>query len=557
MKRNTSEIDGTLSAKRTAWIPPMDLLPDHAIEEIMEYIAAPEIGITLDGLRSFVRFASTCRRMRDIARASPVWRAMKPADILCDIAHECDGRANGDAILRVRCGGFVADPRISACESLGTCSWYSIVEETALMGRMSSAKHACVTTTFDSVPKVMGMPSKEWMFDKAKKCTVAGVSLNMKTLETLKLRLTERPGCGPALALDLIRNPSGRGFSIDKITMCGCSLSMKLLDRNPGVTSLAFLCDTEKDWIPQILDRLPSLRDFRCTFSDADYIPTIRSKPMTTVRKLVVSGPKPSIFAIGEMPPSVMDHTSELCALFPGLEELDMSGNYCSPPGGGSSIASLGNLTALSLNMPDDPIAYVECMAELGNSDGAPLERLFISGGAGMSLEDLFRGKRCRALREVELDNRGFCAEEGSALPETLLKLRVRSRCALRPKYSLRCWDGLGAALERCGGLRELGLFQFDMTRVPRWPKVLPALRKVFVRIDKGEDCSALPRIARSFAYVTELEFDGALDDSCRFGGFVGACENVVRVTVGDRRPLRQLVSKRIEILVRRSVFNI
>jgi hypothetical protein len=523
------------------------LLPDFLVQEIIEYIVAPELGIHLGGLRSLMRVARTCRRARALVRSSPIWRRVEPAIVVEDMYREYGYTPACEA----KCGLFSELPHIAACERLGDCSRECYEVGHRLIAAMTNAKHATVLSPSSDFSDALGMLGGIWQFDKIKRCRIAdGISVRTKSLETLRLMTCVPNPDVLQTILDIHLVRAKKGFVATKVTAKGYGMSREFFEHNPGITS--FETDVfARDAIYQI-GLISELADLRCNVVTADDLPMVLTEPLQKLRVLTANAERFRGTRIPEPTPWVLRHASELFALIPNLETLDMSHNHI-PPDGISSIASLPNLVDVALWVPDDPIGYRDSLLALARSDGAPFRRMSIRGCAGLHMSWMVDGKRLDSLEELSVYNRSFTADDAASISDrasrTLRALRVGAVPKCRESYRFDKIGGILTILERCRALREL---EFELGRASgdtKWPAECPSLRSVRMRLTKNPEWYVLGAMTKAFSRVTVMTFRNHLGSMSAFAGFIRSCPNVVRVNTEGPSQLRLVVPKHVEVV--------
>lgn len=386
-----------------------DEMPDHLILDIMEFVAAPELGVSLDGLRAFAWLGATCRRMRALstgAGTESVWRAVDPGNILDDIYAECAisqlhryGQRGPEHVQRRR-ESFCAHPRLSLCETLGGRHGTAVPEVRALVasGRMLGLRHVQIDdariTNMHLLPSIVSITQHNYQ---------PGVT-------------TARAVRNPAPA-NCVRN----AYSLDKLVMpIWTAGTQRIVADEPGITSLsARHVELDAVELQDALRRLPALTELECDANAVTvHLLMNRSPPLLRLEKL-------TLFADH----GIRGPIGPLGACFPALVELHAPAVILAPEDL-RVMASMETLAVLRLYLPKEATdEHDAAIQTLGSSAGTPFRSISITRGGGISLEAFFHGRRCSKLESVTLLDRTFTWQEAGALiehaRETLTELHL------------------------------------------------------------------------------------------------------------------------------------
>jgi hypothetical protein len=575
--------DGDEEMRQAELVPFFDNVPDHLICDILEFIAAPEIGVSVDGLSAFVKFGMTCKRMRALVNGSAVWKRVDPGEI----GFEMFLSAGCDADELARLDSFARLRQLSECETF-----------TLRGGRFDGAAKRCVEGLADGCSRV-------------KHFSVIGITVSLCALGTLlSIPPEELPhslGFGDAGRLcdpdrldtlelsatpceEILSNRMRHRFERDPISRRlvlrvlrldhDSQMARNIVAANPGITSLKLdQCGIPEMSYSALIKPLAALSELTCDNAMLKYLEGEDATadgvaPLVSIKKLKVRRSDNSIL-------------SHRCfSRFPNLETLDLSQTTISYDAL-VYIAMLQNLTDISVNLG----AREQCLTleqydrarvalhGVGKSGGALFRRVWIRGGS-LSPVPLLGGSRCAALETVEaIDIWSDPIDTARAIARPSLR-EVRmgfydeteylDAVSKNPRvYHMEYSASMLFLLDSCPKLRSVDFPADDLdlcdARVifpdspPRWfpPVNAFSLRKVRLLLGPWS-AEHLPRLSRAFAYATELTLAGqAREFGNDIAKFVGACPNIVRVNVETAYPLRywtrEAFPKHVEIVQRES----
>ena len=526
--------------------PYYDFVPDHLVYDIMEFIAAPEIGASFDGLRAFAWFGATCRRMRKLMETSAVWKQLNPGAIVDEMATRPGARS------------FWNLPCLVQCERMETHQPIN----PGVLSRMPNLKYLS-------------------LFQER---TIGLADATSKLSHLVQLTHRHTGDRGEYQMTRSSRDVTAKMWHVDRLTVRG--------NLDVDTRSYSELAAFSTDGDMQLADiarllPMPHLADLECTaLTCTRLMATIRDRTMR-LESLKI------LFA----PPIVHDFADMLRDCFPRLRKLDLSGTITHADNL-SLIWQLRELAELALCLGDDAdvwppsppddadtvpgrvrrsmhltfvnahlarcVKIAEAFERFGNSDGAPLRRVSIRGGGCAPLSGFFRGMRCTRLESVALLDRQFSADDGAALvkcaADTLLQFRVgpetgsdKPVVTTPPHWQIGYTTGLPALLSGCRRLRELHLALGRRPDGGPWLPVCESLRTLHVLVEHDPDWRSLCDVSPAFAYITQFEFGVEVAPCAIFidvdwaAEFVKRCPNLVRVAGPAGSKLKTLLPARIE----------
>jgi hypothetical protein len=567
--------DAEPESKRMCGCPFFDDVPDHLIFDIMEFITAPEIGVSLDGLRSFVRLSATCRRMRALANSSDVWRRVDLGEMYRSLGIECDVRKR---YLRSRgvpdreiedadektFASFRTLPCRSRCENI-RCADSAFIDDMVNLRRVTLEPYL-KRWDFADARKKLSIPEGSFKFSesRAEPLLARSVWQNLETLSVPMIRDGRHH-----FSIDLVRD--GGGFLMAKLKTCSFGdFERRLISDNPRVRSLVIgNPDDGYEETVRIVASLENLTELDLEGIALSHVLRERNGArMPNLRKLTVNFPK-------------INDLSRLSTCFPELDTLDMS-RHAMAYNNLDDIAPLAKLKDVSLNFGDsehsekiglEDMNFVfasmasHCLKTFCDSDGARFRRISIKGGP-LRPNLFFSGKRCRELESVELFrhrmDEGLVESIIAGCGKTLRDIRIGSMDTWVkrpiPMPTIKFAAFAAELLHRCEDLRSID-FPFDGgddlmdIYSMRWGLAGSSPRRArLVLVDPVIRKESLVVTSWAFRSTTELTFVGSAEgNDAAVGLLVCMCPNVFRVTIEGEGSigLRKLIPKHVEIVFR------